>query len=730
MRPDRSRSLARDRTAPTKSKEVLVASDFRSKAAGLGWALALTIAALAPTSRAAGLAASEPAVGLMAAAVATPSAAPAPVAGTVQSSTPLGVPAPAEAYAQAPRLGQVTLSPSGRRIAALVNQGDDSLLVVREVDGDEAFTPVLKSDNDDFRFRWIAWANDERLLASVAFATRRGFVGSLETRLLSIGADGRGLVNLVRNQGFAQGHWPAQFQDRIVDMLPDDDRHVLLQMPAEGTVNPAVYQVDVVTAQRRLVHPPQRDVRSWMTDARHRVRVGLRQRDDDVTVLVSDVEGTGWRETWRFKVLSDEAVWPLGFGSDPDRLYVRARHEGRWAVFEADLRPSPPVLSLKLADPGQDLDGGLERLGREGAVVGVRSSGDDLDRIEPWEPSLRALSQALDKVLPDRLNRITGFSEDGQRYVLHSEGNGAPARYYLGERRTHELVLLGGTHPTLDGVPLVGKTPFAFRRRDGRSAQAMLSAPAAPPGSPASSASGGRRLPLVLMPQGGELGRHGTLFDPWTEFLASRGYAVLQVPAPVRSDRSPSSGDTGLLASAQAMQDDLADALAAAVSTGLADPRRVCIVGAGAGGQAALMAAIAAPGAYRCAASVAGITDLIDLWHHQTNFVNGRAMADLFIGNAWRDRDRLRAESPALQAARVEVPVLLVHGTADRDVPLDQSERMDKALRGAGKPVRYVKLDGADHAFSRSSDRLLVYQELERFLAPHLGGTTAVAESR
>lgn len=641
-----------------------------------------------------------------------------------EDSKPDGVTAarpPLAAYAALPRLSDVSLSPDGKRIAGLVSQGDDTLLVVRDVEGDEAFTAVLKTDNVTFRFRWVAWANDERLLASVIFASRRDFVGTNETRLLSIKADGKDLVNLVHTSAFDSGSRPAQVQDRIVDNLPADDRHVLLQMVPERSRNPAVYEVDVTTGQRRMVHPPQRDVHTWMTDASHRVRVGLRQRDEDVAVLVADPDGRQWREVWAFKVLSADGVWPMGFGTDPQTLYVRALHQGRWAVFEADLNQTPPTLSLKLAHPTYDIDGHLLRSARTGAAVGVRSTIEAIDRIDYWDASLRALGLALDKALPDQHNVITDFSADEQRYVLHAEGNGRPARYFVGDRRSHELTLLGGTYPLLEGVPLVGKSTLTLRARDGVALRAFLTVPGTPHGPKALASAAGRKLPLVMLPHGGPHGRDDHLFDAWTEFLASRGYAVLQVNFRGSSGYGLAFSGAGLQRWGLEMQDDLSDALDWAVKEGVADPARVCIVGASYGGYAALMGAVKTPGAFRCAVSFAGVSDLMALWHHQTDYVNGRAMADLTIGNAWRDRERFEATSPARQAARIQVPVLLVHGTADRIVPAEQSKLMDKALRDAGKTVRYVELEGGDHHLSRQSHRLRFFEELEGFLALHLG---------
>jgi dipeptidyl aminopeptidase/acylaminoacyl peptidase len=169
------------------------------------------------------------------------------------------------------------------------------------------------------------------------------------------------------------------------------------------------------------------------------------------------------------------------------------------------------------------------------------------------------------------------------------------------------------------------------------------------------------------------------------------------------------------------MQDDLTDAVQWAVTQRLANPQRVAIVGASYGGYAALMGAVKTPALYRCAISFAGVSDLIDLVFQESNYIGGAASVEAQIGSVWGDRERLRATSPALQAERIQAPVLLVHGSTDRVVPVSQSKSMAAALSRAGKPHRYIEQEGGDHYLSRYSHRLEFFKEMEAFLAQHMG---------
>ena len=177
------------------------------------------------------------------------------------------------------------------------------------------------------------------------------------------------------------------------------------------------------------------------------------------------------------------------------------------------------------------------------------------------------------------------------------------------------------------------------------------------------------------------------------------------------------------------MQDDLTDGVAWAVSKGVADPARVCIVGASYGGYAALMGVVKTPELYRCAVSLAGVSDLPDLIAHWRDYIGGDEWGETMIGRVWGDRERLRATSPARQAERIRVPVLLVHGTVDRSVPIDQSETMAKALKRANKTYRYIEQEGGDHHLSRYEHRLAFFKAMETFLDEHLRASAAQASA-
>uniref|UniRef100_UPI0018EA2D72 hypothetical protein n=1 Tax=Pelomonas sp. KK5 TaxID=1855730 RepID=UPI0018EA2D72 len=387
------------------------------------------------------------------------------VAGTATAPEPL----PTEAFARLPRLAGLQLSPDGQRFAGLLNQDERTALVVRDLAGGR-MKALLVTDNKVFTFNWVHWAHDDRLVVSLKYPSRRGHVDTSETRLLAISPAGGEPLNLVKAAFFSRER-NQQIQDRVIDWMPDDGHHLLLQLQESAqAIEPGVYQVDVDTGQRRLVQRAMNDVMEWTADAQHRVRVALAMsKGGEFSVRVREPDGQDWRTLWTFGLHDDKAVWPLGFGRDPQQLYVRAEHAGRMAVFAVRLDQPGLPRRLLLAHADRDVGGELLHAPASGEVLGLRTASQENDdgevRSELWDAGWQAQAKAIDKALPERYNRLHDISRDETRYLVYSSGNGRPGEYYLGDRRTGDLVLLGETYPELSAEQLAGKHAASIRAR-------------------------------------------------------------------------------------------------------------------------------------------------------------------------------------------------------------------------------------------------------------------------
>jgi dipeptidyl aminopeptidase/acylaminoacyl peptidase len=231
---------------------------------------------------------------------------------------------------------------------------------------------------------------------------------------------------------------------------------------------------------------------------------------------------------------------------------------------------------------------------------------------------------------------------------------------------------------------------------------------------------------MVVLPHGGPESRDHYGFDPYAQFLAAQGYVVVQP----NFRGSAGFGEAFALAGrgqwGLRMQDDVTDAVKHMIDTGRADARRICIVGASYGGYAALAGVTLTPELYRCAISIAGVSDLPEMLSSERH-ESGSASNDFYywrdsIGDPVKDRAALEAASPRRQAGKAAAPVLLIHGEKDETVPVRQSQIMQDALKAGGKQSRLIRLKDADHYWDNweRNDLMTLYQETAAFLKQHL----------
>jgi dipeptidyl aminopeptidase/acylaminoacyl peptidase len=629
-----------------------------------------------------------------------------------------------EDFARAPLLQHVQLSPDGKQIAAILNQGKLSVLVTRPVKGG-TFKQLMATDNLEYQFNWLRWVNADRLVVSLRYPSTRqvswfSSADSMESRLLAVNADGSRLINLSRMRG-QEDIAQALDQAVVIDWLADDGKHILMSQPnAKFSGAPAVFKVNVDTGTRQLLRDSMNDILTWVTDAQHRVRVGVSFTEGRQSLWVSDPEGKTWRLARSFGLLDSARITPLGFGLDPQTLYVIAMHEGFQAIHTMDLSDPALPLSLKFQQKAsRDLAGHLLYSSKTGEAVGFVSNGQNAGAYF-WSEDHKALVDRIDKALPKRANRILQLVDQDDVYLLRSFGNGQPGEYLLGQRSKGALAVLAELNAQLDPEHLALKRSIRFKARDGLPLQAFLSLPRGVPS---------KGLPLVVLPHGGPQAATGSEFETWPAFLAERGYAVLQVNFRGSTGFGQAFMEAGFKRWGLEMQDDLSDGVAELVKRGTVDPQRVAIVGASYGGYAALMGVVKTPQQYRGAFAFAPLTDLVDYAREIANnrwLISTHAL-ERQIGSLASDRARLEATSPRLQAAKIEVPVVLVHGTLDRQTPYEHSVWMADALKAAGKDHRFISQDRGDHQLSHQPYHQQLLQELDTFLLKVLGpGAQAV----
>jgi dipeptidyl aminopeptidase/acylaminoacyl peptidase len=330
--------------------------------------------------------------------------------------------------------------------------------------------------------------------------------------------------------------------------------------------------------------------------------------------------------------------------------------------------------------------------------------------------SMAKLHLALSQKFPGYVHFID-FSEDGSELLFSVSSDRDPGTYYLINTHNYKVTRLFAVAPWINPTTMAERRPMHFKASDGLELEAILTLP---------NGVDATGLPMVLLPHGGPIGVQDSWFyDNDAQFLANRGYLVLQVNYRGSGGRGADFKEAGYLTWGTRIQQDLIDGVKWAIGEKYADPQRICVYGASFGGYSAMMTTIRAPGLFKCAVGYAGVYDLAmmyskgDIREHKS----GRSYLRTVIG---RDDAELDANSPARLADKIDVPVLLVHGEDDRRAPFAQAKAMRAALDAAHKPYEWLAKPNEGHGFYSEADNVEFYQRLQDFLAKYIGpGKTA-----
>lgn len=618
-------------------------------------------------------------------------------------------PPPAEAFARLPAMQQPSFSPDSRRIAYLTPVDGVNHVAVADVLSDARPTLIGSKDTD---IRWVRWANRDRLLIGVTAArpnpSHRSRPPLVYSRIFAVNADGSDM-KLLLDPKVEDGR-SITFGGQFIARL--NEREVLVSVPSPDRPALDVARLDIHSGDYTRVVSGIEDATDFLVDAQKTVRLVSRYDDDSGTyeVLYRRSEDERFESILKGDVSRDRYLALIAVLSD-DRLLVASNHEGdRIALYEYAIGARQFVRKVA-DDPEFDVVSASVGLGDDEGELETKviRYTRDLPVVRFLDPDFQGLQDRVDKAVPGSTEFIRSVSADRRFFLLASVAAGTPHSYMLFDREKGQLSTLASAYPELDPATLPTRRPVRYKARDGADIPGYLTLPA---GSEA------RNLPFVLLPHGGPTARDDLGFDSLAQFIASRGYAVLQPNFRGSSGYGTAHRQAGYQQWGRLMQTDVMDGLDWAVREGIADPRRVCIVGWSYGGYSALIGAVQSSDKLRCAASVAGIGDLQRLYREQRWFGGTNAMRDI-IGP---DEASLAPYSPIRHVDRIQVPVLLVQGDLDRRVPPVHATEFADALKDAGKPHELVMVKGMDHSGRTTQQRTEVFRALETFLAKHLGG--------
>jgi dipeptidyl aminopeptidase/acylaminoacyl peptidase len=612
-----------------------------------------------------------------------------------------------ETYGKLPALEDVSISPDGTRLAFVRAVKNDRIIAVRSIAdrkmlgmvrvGEETLRSIEWADNDDLlvetsktRFPIPGRGNGAELVQLMVLRVSTGRVQALP-ELGRLNGE-RGISNIVAGRVLCRqidGH-----TNLFIRGVQSDARRSW----------PILIQIDLATTRERVVGVGAPGIgQEWLVDSDGRVVATSTYDDAHQTWNLRIHHGDEW-QTVATRTESVDLPGLVGFGPQAGTAILEALEDKRrvWrAVNLADGSLGPPMAEGKVLQfPMEDR--------RSHRMIGGEYI-DDETRYVFFDGKVQSLWNAIVSVFAGARLRLVSASEDLSKLVVRVDGGGFGFQYELVDLNTLAVKPIGEVYEGI-AQPLTVRR-ITYPASDGLQIPGYLTLP----NDRAPSA-----LPLVVLPHGGPAARDTADFDWWSQALANEGYAVLR-PNYRGSTVSQRFREAGYGEFGRKMQTDLSDGVNYLVREGIVDPSRVCIAGASYGGYAALAGVSLDPKPYRCAVSVAGISDLkLFLASVNANKLHDDNITmrylDRFLGVTGPDDANLEKISPIRHIDAVNVPVLLVHGRNDTVVPIEQSERIFEAMQEAGKNVRLVKLEGEDHWLSRDETRLEMLKATVEFL--------------
>ena len=621
----------------------------------------------------------------------------------------------------------VKISPTGEYLAIIVERGDQDVLTVMRTND----LKILKVNQlpDKKSVGSFYWVSPDRLMFS-AVKKMGGYAQPFNTgEWFAVNADGtqpRPLIFYGTRDATSRGKDIGMRRFSFLDPLQGDDSSVIMQavsprsMEGGGT---EVVKLDVLSGRfKTLARAPKANCRiSLDADKEPRFAICSSSANDD-----------GEYEQMSELYRRDGTDWTLVNASKSDGQHlwiVRTTKDGTVYALKSDNKSPAAIGTLDAAtgefkqlfqDKVADISDYIWSTD-ESTLIGVvtEAGAPQVHIIEEEHPDAD-LYLSLTDAFPGQMVDFSSFTQDGKQVLVSVYSDTNPGELYLFDRETGSARFLMQNRAWLDQKKMASVKPFVFKARDGQQVHGYLTIP---------HGTDGKNLPMIVHPHGGPIGpRDNWKFNPHTQLLASRGYAVLQVNFRGSGGYGKAFEDAGHRQWGEGIQNDIIDATQWAIDQGYADKERICLFGGSFGGYSSLMAPIRAPGMYQCAFGYVGVYD-IDMMFKKGDIPQGASGQRYLRRTHGSSASEWAQNSPARRADEIKIPVYLAAGALDVRTPPEQTEFLGKALTAAGNPPEGMIIQSGEmHGFYDVQNNVNLFTEMLGFFNRHIGGKVTVGQ--
>ncbi len=599
---------------------------------------------------------------------------------------------PMKAFFRNPEKVAFQLSPNGKYLAFMGPWKDRMNVYVQRI-GERKATRITNATKRDIAGYF--WANNHR----IAFVQDKG--GDENFRLYAVDIDGKDLKDLTPFRGV---------RVEIIDRLEDNDREMIIGMNRRCRRIFDAYRIDINTGNMKMIAKNPGDIDGWLTDNKGRLRIAVTSDGTKSRILYRD------RESDKFRVILTrdfrDTVDPLFFSFDNKYIYLSSNiGRDKCAIVEYDPHKNRELKTI-YENPQVDVYN-LLRSKKRKVITGVTYTTDRLHYYF-FDKKRKDLQDYLEQRLPGYEVVVTGMNKNEDKVLVRTFSDKSMGAYYYYDMKANRFRKLIDVSPWLKERYMADMRPIKYMSVDGLTIHGYLTLP---------KGIEAKDLPLVVNPHGGPWARDVWGFDPEVQFLANRGYAVLQMNFRGSTGYGKKFWEAGFKQWGRKMQDDITYGVKYLIHKGIVDPKRVGIYGASYGGYAALAGLAFTPDLYACGIDYVGVSNIFLLLKTIPPYWElDRQVLYQMIGDPVRDKRLLREISPLFHVDRIKAPLFIAQGANDPRVNKAESDQMVAALRKRGIPVIYMVKDNEGHGFHNEENRFDFYRTMEKFLHRYLGG--------
>ena len=615
------------------------------------------------------------------------------VPGAAMQKTTTTVPLiPLKDFFRNPEKTEFELSPNGEYLAFMQPWEKRLNVFIQKIGSDTAVRVTNAKERD---IAGYAWKGNDRII----FLQDAG--GDEYFRLFSVGVDGSNPKDLTPFE---------KVRADIIDDLQDIPNEMLVGLNKRNPQIFDVYRINVSTGEMKMIAENPGNITGWQTDWDGKLRLATTTDGVNNTLLYRKSESDKFAPviTTSFK----EGVTPLSFTFDNKHIYV-ATNLGRdkTAIVKYDVENKKELETI-FQHPEVDVMNLLSSRARK-VITGV-SFTTEKSHYKFFDKEREALQNELEKRLPGYEVRVAGFDRQEDKCLVRTFSDRSLGAYYYYDLKSKDLKKLADDSPWIKETDMAEMKPISYQSRDGLTIHGYLTLP---------KGIAAKNLPVVVNPHGGPWYRDSWGYNPEVQFLANRGYAVLQMNFRGSTGYGRKFWEASFKEWGKSMQNDITDGVQYLIKQGVADPKRIAIYGGSYGGYATLAGLTFTPDLYACGVDYVGVANLFTFMKSIPPY--WKPYLDMLyemVGNPEKDKSLLETASPVFHVDKIKAPLLIAQGANDPRVNKNESDQMVAALKARGIDVPYLVKDNEGHGFHNEENRFDFYRAMESFLGKYLGG--------